>query len=275
MVVSLLKSLKMKTYNYYQINTIIRHTVVLIFLFLASILFPSRVWSQQNEGVVRYLKTYNWVKMMAAVDYLSKEQKDRASYMWGNNSEWKMYTTLYFSPKRSKYEDSEEKAEKDYEGYSWRKDAFDITRNFENNTIKNILTMLGKVYIIEDTLIAQDWKILNDIKEVAGHICMNASWNDTLKKQMVIAWFALDLPVSAGPEQFCGLPGLILEVNINDGAAIITADKIENKTLTTEFDLPKKIKGKKIKEQDYLVIVKKHYDDRRKAEEPPFWGVRY
>jgi GLPGLI family protein len=252
-----------------------KQILAVVILLLASTVISAKAFSQQNEGVVRYLKTYNWVKMMAAVDYLSKEQIDRVSYMWGNESEWKMYTTLYYSQKQSKYEDSEEKAEKDYEGYSWRKDAFYITRNFEKNTIKDVLTMLGKVYIIEDTLVAQDWKILNDIKEVAGHICMNASWNDTLKKQKVIAWFALDIPVSTGPEQFCGLPGLILEVDINNGAAIMTADKIDNKTLTTEFDLPKKIKGKKIKEQDYLVILKKHMDDRRQAEEPPFWGVRY
>jgi GLPGLI family protein len=246
-------------------------------LILLMVLFtlPFAGFSQKNEGMVKYLKTYNWTKMMASVDYLSKEETDRDSYMWGNRSEWKMYTLLYFSDSLSKYEDSDEKAERDEDTYSWRKDVFYITRDFKRQRIKDVMNMLGKDYIIEDTLIPPGWKILNDIKEISGHVCMNAFWNDTLKKQKITAWFALDIPISAGPERFCGLPGLILEIDINNGALNLCADKIDIKTLTNELDLPKKIKGKKITEADYLAIIKKHYDDRRKAEEPPFWGIRY
>jgi hypothetical protein len=68
---------------------------------------------------------------------------------------------------------------------------------------------------------------------------------------------------------------VILEININDGAMVIAADKIELKPLTTELDLPKKAKGKKIDEAQYYAILKKHFDERRKDEEPPFWGIRY
>lgn len=91
------------------------------------------------------------------------------------------------------------------------------------------------------------------IKEVAGHICMNAYWHDTLKQQKVTAWFAMDMPISGGPERFCGLPGTILEIEINDGAMVITADKIEMKSLTTEMDLPKKMK---VKESMRMIIIK-------------------
>jgi hypothetical protein len=68
---------------------------------------------------------------------------------------------------------------------------------------------------------------------------------------------------------------LILEVNINDGAMVITADKIEQKKLTTELDLPKKIKGKKINEIGYVEILKKYFAEQRKMEQPPFWDIRY
>lgn len=108
------------------------------------------------------------------------------------------------------------------------------------------------------SLIPQNWKILNDIKEVGGHICMNASWHDTLKMQRVVAWFAMDMPVSGGPERFCGLPGMILEMDVNDGAMVITADKVEKQSLTTEMDLPKKMKGKRIHEHDYTRIMEKY-----------------
>lgn len=239
------------------------------------VLFSTAGFAQTTEGSVRYLMAHNWVKKMAAVDYLSKQDIDRYAYMWGNEEEYKAFSNLYFSPTQTKYEDSEESAEKDDPGYSWLKDQFIITRNFEKKTIRDVVDLLDKTYIIEDSLQVPKWKILNEMKDIAGHICMNAFWNDTLKKQKVIGWYALDIPNGGGPERFCGLPGLILEVNINDGALVITADKIEQKKLTTELDLPKRIKGKKVKEAAYFAIIKKHFEEARKAERPPFWNMRY
>ena len=238
-------------------------------------MLPLFLCAQEMEGSIRYLVTHNWTKKMAAVDYISKQQRERIAYMWGNRSEWKVYTVLYFSATQSRYEDSEERAEPDDEGYSWRKDVYNIKRDFESNTIQDAIQLLGKTYVIEDTLIAPEWKILNDIKEVAGHVCMKAFLEDTLKQQKITAWFALDMPLSAGPERLCGLPGLILEVDVNDGAMLISADKIDLRKLDKELNMPKKLKGKRIKEAEYYALLKKHIEDRRKAEEPAFWGMRY
>jgi GLPGLI family protein len=249
------------------------------FLLALAFFFPLSLNAQDNppemEGTIRYLVTHNWTKKMLAVDYISKQRKERLSYMWGNRSEWKLYTTLHFNATQSRYEDSEERAEPEDEGYSWRRDAYQIKRDFAAGTVTDVMEMLGKTYIIEDSLQCPDWKILNDMKEVAGHICMNAVWEDTLKQQKILVWFALDMPLSAGPERLCGLPGLILEADVNDGGMLIEANRIEMKKLTTELNLPKKLKGKRIKEKDYAVLIKKHMDEKRKAEEPPFWGIRY
>lgn len=248
-------------------------------LLILALILPLSAFAQDQqpplEGYVRYLVVHDWAKKMAAVDYLSKQRKERIAYMWGNRSEWKMYANFYFTPTETRYEDSEESAEADDEGYSWRKDVYQIKRNFDNSTTYDVIEMLGKKYIIEDTLRPQDWKIHNDLKEVAGHICMKAFWEDTVKQQKVVAWFAQDIPHSGGPERFCGLPGMILEVDINNGAMVITADKIEMKKLSNELDLPKKVKGKKIAEAEYQGILKKHIEEKRKAEEPYFWGIRY
>lgn len=116
---------------------------------------------------------------------------------------------------------------------------------------------------------------MNDMKEVAGHVCMNAYREDTLKKQKIYVWFALDIPVPSGPERLGGLPGLILEADVNDGGMLITADKIELKKLTNELEAPKKVKGKKVNEAGYNEVIRKHMEEKRKAEEPPFWGIRY
>ena len=227
------------------------------------------------EGKIRYLKVQNWTKQMSALDYMSEQQRQKMSYMWGNDSEWKTYTELYFSPTRSKYLDSDEKAEANMEGYNGRKDVYFIQRNFEQNSIHDAIQLLGKTYIVEDSLQCQSWKIKNDMKEVAGHICMNAFWRDTIKQQDITAWFALDMPNSAGPERFCGLPGMILEIDINDGAMNISADKIELMPVGEKLELPKKIKGKKIKEVDFQNVIATQIEDKRKTEQPWMWGMRY
>jgi GLPGLI family protein len=248
---------------------------LLLTLLACLALNPRRTAAQEMEGSVRYLITHDWTKKMAAVDYISKQQRERIAYMWGGRSEWKTYANLHFNATESRYEDSEERAEPDDEGYSWRKDLYQIKRDFGKNTIYEAMTLLGKNYIVEDSLRASDWKILNDLKEVAGHICMKAYREDTLKQQKIVAWFATDMPVSFGPERFCGLPGLILEVDVNNGGMIVSADRIELKKLDKELDLPKKIKGKKITEAEYFDILREHMTQRRKEEEPPFWGIRY
>ena len=245
---------------------------ILLFLWMN---FSAHLSAQNNQGYIRYIRSSNWVKMMASLEYISEQEKARNSYVWGNRSEWKTYCNLFFNDSLSKYEDSEEKVDPNEDDWSSRKTEYLIQRNFHKNLISDNIDLFGKTYIIEDTLVSQNWKILNDMKEVAGHICMNASWEDTIKGQKVIAWFALDIPIPAGPERFCGLPGLILEVEINNGALIISADKIELKTLTSELNPPKKLKGKKIKEIDYQSNLYKTIQERKKMEQPYFWGLRY
>jgi GLPGLI family protein len=231
--------------------------------------------AQKPEGTIRYLRTQNWAKMMASVDYISKQQRDRMMYMWGTRSEWKSYTLLHFKATESKYENSEEEAEPGNEGWSDRKETFFMKRNFKDYTLYDGITLLGKTYLIHDSIVPPAWKIMNDMKEVAGHICMNASYNDTLRKQNTIVWFALDMPVSAGPDRFTGLPGIILEVDVNNGALVITADKIDLKPLTTELEVSAKIKGKKINMAEYTGLIEKQIKERKAAEEPWFWGMNY
>jgi GLPGLI family protein len=226
------------------------------------------------EGTIRYLNTHSWTKKMAAMKFVTQQQRERNAYLYGND-EWKIYTVMYISPAGSRYEDSEEQVENDGSTYSWRKENFQVKRDFKSATMYDILTISGKTYIVEDSIRYQGWKIKNDLKEVAGYLCMNAVWQDTIKDQQIEVWFALDLPVSCGPERLGGLPGVILEANINNGALHIVADKIEPKLLTTELNLPKKkYKGEKVTEAGYQRALKAYVDEQRKQEQV-WWNIRY
>jgi len=255
------------------------HNRILIFsmkkLFVSLFSLFSLAGHAQQEGVVHYTRTTYWTRMYDQLTFISKQEKERLSYMFSGKDDWREYTLLYFNGKASKYEESDEKSDES-EGYAWRKSPYMVRRDFESNTMTDIIELAGKTYIIEDTLRMSNWKILNELKDVAGHICMKAVTEDTVKKQKIVAWFAQDLPLPIGPERLCGLPGLILELDINDGTVLVEATKITARKLTTELNLPKKLKGAKLTEAAYQQALGKFIREKIKEERSPYWGgVRY
>lgn len=244
------------------------------FRLLLFILFtPLLGFSQKNEGVVIYERQEFWSKIIGQLTYLSNEEKDRVKQTWGKNDEgWKTKTKLHFNANESLLTNLEEASEY---GWSSRTEEYYIYRDFEKEKKTEIIEMMGKTYIIEDSLRAPSWKVLNQIKDVAGYICMKAVTEDTVKHQKITAWFTGDIPVSAGPERYYGLPGLILELEINDGDVVITASKVEFKKLTNELALPKKLKGKKIKDADYDKLIANHIKDSIKSYRNPYWAIKY
>ncbi len=247
-------------------------------LFLVLCLLTSSVtMAQKTEGVATYVRKEYWLKIVNRLTFLSQEQRDRETQTWKNwaenNKGIKM--KLEFSPNESRYTYFSDEPEEG--GYSWRKSEFYVYRNFEKDKKTDIIEMLGKTYVIDDSLHAPVWKIGNQIKEVAGYICMKAETEDPIKKQKITAWFAQDIPVSAGPERVNGLPGLILELDVNDGDVIIEATNVTFRTLTPDdLKLPK-LKGKKINDSAYDAIIQQHIADRMTAHQSPYgWaGIRY
>jgi GLPGLI family protein len=180
---------------------------------------------------------------------------------------------LAFSPNESLYTYNSDEPEEG--GYSWRKSEFYLYRNFERDKKTDIIEMLGRTYSIEDSLHAPRWKIGNQIKEVAGYVCMKAETEDPIKKQKITAWFAQDIPVSAGPERINGLPGLILELDIDDGAVTIEATDVTFRPLTpADLKLPK-LKTRKIDDVAYDALIDKHIKEQTTAHQNPYWEIRY
>ncbi len=246
----------------------------IITVFLAfGFLYPSM--SQDSITEIRYLTISNWSKKMNSLDYLSKQQKEKMAYTSGNKREYKSYCTLFFDNNQSKFIESEEKAEVSDYNYSWKRESYEINRNFKDGLSKMLLNFLGKNYTINDSLKCQAWKISNDLKEVAGYLCMNATWRDTVFSKTVEVWFALDLPMSSGPEFFCGLPGMILELDMNNGAQTYTADRVSKIPRGSHFEPLKKVKSKVINGAEYNKLVEDYIKAKRMEEEPYFWGIRY
>ncbi len=122
---------------------------------------------------------------------------------------------------------------------------------------------MGKQYLIEDAIDQTPWKVGMETQEILGYNCMQAVWEDTSnaeRKRTVVAWFAPDIPVSAGPVTYGQLPGMILKVDINNGELQLTATKIDLKAPKKgELEVP--TKGEKTTQEEFQKMV----DERVRA----------
>jgi len=129
--------------------------------------------------------------------------------------------------------------------------------------------LLGKVFLIQDSLKTNAWKLHSDTKNIGNYTCFKATLereieavfnNDSKETQTVTAWYTPQIPVSNGPEKFQGLPGLILEISYDSQTILCSkillnpAKQITIKQPTTgdsvsqsEFDA---ISVKKMKEME-------------------------
>ena len=80
------------------------------------------------------------------------------------------------------------------------------------------------------------------------------------KETTITAWYAPEIPVNQGPENYWGLPGLILEVS--DGKTTILCSKIVMNS-KEKVEIKPVTKGKEVTQQEYDEIVKKKMEEMR------------
>ena len=236
------------------------------------ILLATPIEAQQNiEGVITFNRKQNYISIMSKLPHITQEDVDRMSLTWGKMGDGTNYE-LYLQNNKSVYLRKEEQSES---GYSWKKDQFLLIRDYKGKSQEDLIETLGKVYHIKEDLPRTKWKILNEIKEIAGYLCMKAETKNTIKGQTIHAWFTDAIPMSGGPEGYGGLPGMILEIDINNQDAVITATKVVLDQDEVKIPYPKKIKGKKIDRVTYNDMVKKYIDETIEGKKNPYWRVRY
>lgn len=80
------------------------------------------------------------------------------------------------------------------------------------------------------------------------------------KENVIIAWYCPEIPVNQGPENYWGLPGLILEVN--DGKTVILCSKLVLNS-KEKVEIKPASKGKEVTQKEYDEIVKKKMEEMR------------
>jgi len=116
----------------------------------------------------------------------------------------------------------------------------------------------------------------DDVKKASGETKTNFEDNFEMPKEITVtAWYSPEIPVNQGPENYWGLPGLILEVN--DGKTTILCSKIVLNAKEKVEIKPSK-KGKVISQKDYDETVIKKLEEFREMNRgraggpPPMMG---
>ncbi|MEO0468266.1 MAG: GLPGLI family protein [Bacteroidota bacterium] len=113
--------------------------------------------------------------------------------------------------------------------------------------------LFGKRFLIEDALVEYKWKLGAEQKEIHGYVCQKAMLQDT--SRTVEAWFTPQIPISNGPGNFGQLPGMILELSIDDGERTYTAKEI-NMGAEHVKDMNPPKKGKIVSQEEFDAIQK-------------------
>jgi GLPGLI family protein len=142
-------------------------------------------------------------------------------------------------------------------------DVSDVTYiNFATSQVITQSEFAAKNYIITDSIHKLNWKLTGETSTILSYPCQQAvaqrigkrnvtTMEDGHMKKKEIAdtsnitvWFTLSIPVPAGPEYQGQLPGLILNIDINNGRIVYKALEVSPQTDLAAIQQPSK--GKKI-----------------------------
>lgn len=145
-------------------------------------------------------------------------------------------------------------------------DGGDLYKNFTQS--KSILSseLAGKSYLVIDSITQQPWKLTNETKQILGYTCLKATRKisvqaapmrmmviggpggntnrDTSRSQPreieLVAWYAQDIASPVGPENHGQLPGVILELDTDNGGTVYRALEFKKQVDQKQLKEPKK-----------------------------------
>lgn len=207
-----------------------------------------------KQGEVIYEET---MKLNFRIEGMSEQMLDRMP------KERKSKKILYFNEESSSYQASKDQAVENIPGarrggghggmrIMMSSPDNKVYLNFKDNLKIEQREFMTRTFLIKGEPTKDNWKLTGNQKMIMNYPCQEAS--QITEKDTILAWFAPSIPVSAGPENFVNLPGLVLEVNINNGKRMIVAQKIDLKQIDKKL-ITKPKKGKKVSREQFRKIV--------------------
>lgn len=214
-------------------------------------------------------------------------EKFREALSKGSQKEYK----LEFTPMESRYEEEQQLAKPTTTNGS--SVTISVSGGASSTIYKNMQEqefikegeIFGKEFLIVDKLKNYAWQLSQETKKIGNYTCYKATYVPELteaqkkakekkeeekeagglfaqiedKDRTITAWYTPDLPVSNGPGEYHGLPGMILEVKEKNTTLLCTKIEINPKE---NLKIKKPKGGTKISQEDFDALKKEKYDER-------------
>jgi GLPGLI family protein len=165
-----------------------------------------------------------------------------------------------------------------------------LYKNLKEKRNTNMRETFSKLFLVKGGLKEHEWTLESDTKNIGEYTCFKAIMTREveevksgftidkdedshekadkeapMKTITITAWYTPQIPVSAGPAGYHGLPGLILETN--DGSQTIICSKIIiNPKKSNEIIEP--TKGKEVTQEEFDAILIKKMKDMQERFRP-------
>ena len=265
------------------------NTIVKV-LILALALLVTKGHSQDFQGIATY-KSKRKVDIKLDSTQVNSEMQQQMTEML--KKQFEKTFNLSFNKEASIYKEEEALAPPQPSGMQIvvaSVGGSDILyKNLKEDRYTNQNDVFGKIFLIKDDLAKSDWKLESETKNIGEYTCFKATTTIEQEKRRpgtirinkgkdsdsdsdeedqapemetvtITAWYTPQIPVTTGPGNYHGLPGLILEVN--DGTETIICSKIVLNP-KDEIDISEPNKGKVVTQEEFDDIIEKKMKEMR------------
>jgi GLPGLI family protein len=143
-----------------------------------------------------------------------------------------------------------------------------LYKNIADQTYIQEQEVMGKEVLVKDALEPAEWELTGESKKIGEYTAQKATYSRIIDSQRfstgmtemenvkdtinITAWFTMDIPVSHGPENYFGLPGLILE--IQNGGRTLICERIELNPAKEPVAIEVPKRGKEVNRDEFRAM---------------------
>ncbi|MEO1030228.1 MAG: GLPGLI family protein [Bacteroidota bacterium] len=255
-------------------------TIIRVLVLTLTMVFTA-VNAQDFQGVATY-KTQRQVDIKLDSTQANAEMQERMLEMM--KKQFQKTFKLTFNKEESTYKQDEELSKPQVGGGEFQVVMIGggggsdvLYKNTKEQRYAEQVDTYGKIFLVKDDIKKIDWKLGSETKFIGEYQCYKATFTKMVPKPMqmssadtdedidldaeremeertVTAWYTPQIPVNNGPDDYQGLPGLILEVH--DGKLTIICNKIVLNP-KERIDISEPTKGKEVNQEKYDEIMDK------------------
>jgi GLPGLI family protein len=224
--------------------------IILLIGLLVCVTAVQVVFGQAKSGVILYEVKVN----------VHRRLSPDAAAMKDRIPEFSVYKDqVAFNQNESRYStlaDDDEDFSDEGPGVHMRFTRPQVEYYFDQTKAKRVVLQdfMGKKILIEDSVKIIPWKLSDETKTIQSYTCKKAVYFNEERKMNIVAWYADKLQPFIGPEGYNSLPGTVLQLDVNDGERVLTANKIELRDLKKgELKVPSG--GQRMTEKEFRAMT--------------------